>query len=68
MYLKALLQELGLPIKRTHDLLDLLHDLSSHHPGLRSLRRGLDFLTPFAVDVRYPGFHARKRQAQAALR
>jgi HEPN domain-containing protein len=67
-YLKALLQELGLPIERTHDLLDLLSDLSPHFPGLPSLRRGLDFLTRFAVDVRYPGFHARKRQADSSLR
>lgn len=67
-YLKALLQESGLPIKRTHDLTELLPDLLSFYPGLRNLRRGLDFLTPFAVDVRYPGFRARKRQVEAALR
>ncbi len=67
-YLKALLQELGLPVTRTHDLLELLRDLVSHYPGLRTLRRGLEFLTKFAVDTRYPGFHARKRQVEAALR
>jgi HEPN domain-containing protein len=66
--LKALLQELGLPVPHTHQLLDLLHLLMPHHSSLRSLRRGLDFLTRFAIDPRYPGYHARKRQAQAALR
>ena len=35
---------------------------------LRSLRRGLIFLTDFAVDPRYPGDNTSKRQAAAALR
>jgi hypothetical protein len=39
-----------------------------HHPSLRLLRRGLLFLSDFAVDVRYPGSSARKRQAEAAWR
>jgi HEPN domain-containing protein len=67
-YLKALLQELGLPIFHTHDLEALRVQLLPHHPSLRSFRRGLEFLTDFAVDVRYPGKKARKRQATAALR
>src|SRR5258708_3771414 len=67
-YLKALLEERGLTIPRTHQLLDLLSLLSAHHPTLRSLRGGLDYLTRFAVDMRYPGDRATKRQAQAALR
>ena len=36
--------------------------------ALRSLKRGLIFLTRFAVDTRYPGDNASKRQAVAALR
>ena len=67
-YLKALLQELGLPIIRTHDLEALLLDLLTHHRSLRSLRRGLAFLTGYAVDTRYPGRNATKRQMDAALR
>jgi HEPN domain-containing protein len=67
-YLKALLQELGLSIDRTHDLEALRVQLLPHHPSLRSFRRGLEFLTDFAVDVRYPGKRARKRQAAAAIR
>jgi HEPN domain-containing protein len=67
-YLKALLEELGLVIPRTHNLDDLRGLLSPHHGALRSLRRGLIFLTDFAVDTRYPGDHATKRQAAAALR
>jgi hypothetical protein len=35
---------------------------------LASLRRGCKFLIRFAVDARYPGFRATKRQAEAAVR
>src|SRR5579859_3164726 len=62
-YLKALLEELGLAIPRTHNLDDVLNLLLPHYSGLRSLRRGLIFLTDFAVDTRYPGESASKRQA-----
>ncbi len=67
-YLKALLQEVGAVVPRTHILLDLLAHLLPHHAHVRSLRRGLDFLSRFAVATRYPGDHATKRQAEAALR
>lgn len=67
-YLKALLEELGLTIPRTHNLEDLLSLLLPDHPSLRSLRRGLIFLTDFAVETRYPGETANKRQAEAAMR
>jgi HEPN domain-containing protein len=67
-YLKSLLEELGLSIEKTHDLDKLMNDLCSHQPSLRKLRRGLVFLTNFAVTVRYPGDDATKRQAAAALR
>ena len=67
-YLKALLQEIGLTIPRTHVLKNLLILLRPHHPSLASLQRGLVFLTRFAVDSRYPGFNAKKRHAVAARR
>ena len=67
-YLKALLEELGLAIPRVHNLDDLLGLLSPHHPSLQRLRRGLIFLTDFAVEIRYPGDRASKRQAASALR
>ena len=67
-YLKALLQEAGLPIPKTHSLLTLQNLLLPRHPGLKSLRRGLNFMTRFAVDARYPGHFATKRQAQACVR
>lgn len=67
-YLKALLEEQSLSVPRTHDLEDLLHLLLSVYPGILALRRGCKFLIQFAVDARYPGFAANKRQAEAALR
>ena len=67
-YLKALLEELGRAIQKTHDLDVILKDLLPYHPSLRSLSRGMTFLTNFAVAVRYPGDDARKRQAEAAWR
>jgi HEPN domain-containing protein len=67
-YLKGLMEELGLAVPKTHDLDVLLPALVPHHPTLRALRRGLLFLSDFAVDFRYPGSNASKRQAVAALR
>ena len=67
-YLKALLEKLGLAVPRTHVLKDLLALLAPHYPTLAGFRRGLTFLTRFAVQTRYPGDNASKRQAQAALR
>src|SRR6058998_607465 len=54
-YLKALLQELGLPVPRTHNLEDLLDLLLPHDSTLKGVRRSLTTLTDFAVDYRYPG-------------
>jgi HEPN domain-containing protein len=67
-YLKGLLEELGLPVPKIHDLDRLLFLLLPHHPSLRSQRRGLVFLTSFGVAIRYPGENASKRQAVSALR
>ena len=67
-YLKALLEELGLPVPRTHNLVAVQKILIPHHRSVRSLRRGADFLTRYAVDTRYPGEKASRRQAVAAIR
>jgi HEPN domain-containing protein len=60
-YLKALLQEAGAYVPRTHNLVKLLPLIAPHY-RLRGLRRGLDFLTRYAVETRYPGKSASKRQ------
>lgn len=67
-YLKAMLEDLAEPVPRTHDLDRLLTLLRSQYPHLRPLRRGLVFLSRYAVDTRYPGEDASKRQMEAALR
>ena len=67
-YLKGLLEELGHAVPKTHELDHLRTLLLPHHPSLRGWRRGLVFLTNFAVTVRYPGDDATRRQAIAALR
>jgi HEPN domain-containing protein len=67
-YLKALIEELGLTVPRTHNLIALLALLLPSYGSLHSLRPGLDFLTRFAIDTRYPGERATKRQAASALR
>jgi HEPN domain-containing protein len=67
-FLKAVLQERGTPFGRTHSLENLFGNLGQTSSAFRELRRGLRFLAQFAVDVRYPGFRASRRQAEAALR
>src|SRR6266404_2942910 len=67
-YLKALLEELGQSIPKTHDLLLLLGLVQSQHPNIVALRRGLTVLARYGVAPRYPGFDATKRQAASALR
>jgi HEPN domain-containing protein len=67
-YLKSLLAEQGDPIPKTHDLDRLLTLLLPNNPSLKSLRRGLLLLSAFAVETRYPGENATKRQADAAAR
>jgi hypothetical protein len=62
------LEEAGLTIPRTHILKDLLALLHPPYSSLSPLRRGLVFLTRFAVGTRYPGDNARKRDVASALR
>ena len=66
-YLKALLQEMGLAVPRTHELEDLLDLLLPHDATLALLRRSLRSLTPYAVNFRYPGVRATTRRMIAAL-
>jgi len=67
-YLKALLQESGLVVPKTHELADILDLLLPGDATLARLRRKADSLTQYAVDYRYPGMMASKRQMEAALR
>lgn len=66
--MKAVLEELGIFVEKTHDLEKLQKQLLTQHPRLGSVRRGLEILNRYSVAVRYPGRRATKRQATAALR
>jgi hypothetical protein len=67
-FFKALLQEWGLPVPKIHELDDPLTMLLPRDATLQVVRRGLRGLSRFAVDYRYPGFHANRPKAQTALR
>jgi HEPN domain-containing protein len=67
-YLKALLQENGLVVPKIHDLADIIDLLLPSDATLVRLRRQADSLTQYAVDYRYSGMMASKRQMEAALR
>jgi HEPN domain-containing protein len=67
-YLKALLQERGAIVPRTHELNDLLNLLLPYDATPALLTRGLKSLTRYAVDHRYPDMRASTRQMYAALR
>ena len=62
------MQEWGLEPPRIHDLVKLLSLLLPHDATLRTLRRLLASLSNYAVDYRYPGDSASRKQALAALR
>jgi HEPN domain-containing protein len=66
-YIKAILQENGLPIPRIHSLLDLLALIAKNDPGILSIQADANILEGYAVQFRYPGLSANKSEAKAAL-
>lgn len=66
-YLKARLEEAGLPVPRTHDLDVILNCLLPVEPLWAAFRPALQTLTDYAVDFRYPGHSANKHHARHAL-
>ena len=68
--LKAVLVYHGRRPPRTHDLEALIDVCVSYEAALRELYDAVEPLTPFAVDVRYPGPGptANQEEATAALR
>ena len=70
-YLKAYLQEHGVPIPRTHSLIELLELVLTFDQGSEPQRSNLILLDRYAVRYRYPGDSAGRkeaRQAWAAIR
>ena len=67
-YVKALLQDLGVAVPRTHNLKLLIDMLLPHDATLAPLRPRAASLTKYAVEYRYPGMRATTRQMQSALK
>jgi HEPN domain-containing protein len=67
-YLKARLIDAGIAFPRTHDLAALLALLLPQDPLWQSFDVACQTLTQFAVNTRYPGDDATKREAVEALK
>ena len=67
-YLKALLTRHRISFPKTHDLVELLQLALAIEPTLELLRPDLIRLRPFAVNVRYPGEFATKKDAKVSLK
>ena len=67
-YLKAVLQENGIPIPKTHVLQELLVLCMRIDPIFESIKTELNILEGYAVQFRYPGITADKADAQLAYK
>jgi len=67
-YLKARLEEAGIPFPRIHDLERLLALAVTVEPLWASLRPSMATLSDYAVEVRYPGRTASPVEARSLLR
>jgi HEPN domain-containing protein len=67
-YLKARLQEAGIPFSKTHDLGLLLDQILLKEPLWEVFRAGCNRLNVFAVQFRYPGRTADREIAKQAFR
>jgi HEPN domain-containing protein len=67
-YLKAVLQEIGLPIPKIHKLTELFALCLKIDSSYQKLYVDLTTLEDYAVIFRYPGAQADKSQAKAAYK
>jgi HEPN domain-containing protein len=65
-YLKANLQEVGLPIEKTHNLDKLLDAIVPVFPYHELMRETVSRLNNFGISFRYPGETATKENAKIA--
>lgn len=65
-YLKARLEETGLAVPKTHDLLHLLNLLTPVEPLWSSYHSAFSLLISYAVQTRYPGSSVTKADAKHA--
>lgn len=66
-YMKGFLLDAGISFRKTHDLLNLLNDVSEIEPTWTEWEESLSELTVFAVAYRYPGFSSTKEQADKSV-
>lgn len=66
-YMKAYLVQLKKPFSKTHDLLELLKAFESDKGGLELFRDLFVRLGEYAVQFRYPGEEADRKEAKIAL-
>ena len=66
--MKARLVDADVFFRKTHDLLNLLDDISNIEPVWTDLEERLGELTIFAVAYRYPGFSATKEQSAKSVK
>ena len=67
-YLKARLEEAGLPVPKVHGLAGLLKLLAPMEPLWMTFEPAAVHLTNYAVKFRYPGHVATKQDAKDALK
>jgi HEPN domain-containing protein len=67
-YLKARLEESGVIVPKTHDLLHLLTIATPTEPLWSSYQRSFSLLASYAVQTRYPGNSVNKSDARHALK
>jgi HEPN domain-containing protein len=65
-YMKAFLQEKGMTVDKTHDLVRLL-SLMPTVIGLQAIQSQLALLSAAAVEFRYPGEQASKEVAKESI-
>jgi HEPN domain-containing protein len=65
--LKARLEEAGLSVPRTHDLLHLLNLVTAVEPLWSSYQSAFGLLVSYAVQTRYPGNSVTKNDARHAM-
>jgi len=67
-FLKARLEEAGLAVPRTHDLLHLLALVTAVEPLWSSYHAAFSLLVSYAVETRYPGNSVTKSDARHAMK
>src|SRR5882757_4977421 len=67
-YLNARLEEAGLNIPKTHDLLHLLNLVTAVEPLWSAYSPAFSLLVSYAVQTRYPGSSATKADARHAMK